>query len=282
MERAEHASGGRGPVVVLACAYSGVERLEHLLADCTALACTSGTGLLPLCAEAADTWQRVDGRAGPLSSLAASSLRALAGNMITVILARSGGSRWCEISFTPPAVAETFLRLYPETRFLCWHRDSQDVIRAGVQANPWGLAGRGLAPFVAAYPGSSAAAMAAYWAERTEALLHFEDAHPDHCHRVRYEHVARHPDQAATEISAFLGLDAAAPLAGPIAGRLARVLDNGAPAGQGGGGQHTESAGLQLPADHLPEALAEQVNGLQARLGYPPLILAGPAGAGVR
>jgi hypothetical protein len=284
MDRAEHTSGGRGPVIVLAYAYSGVDRLGHLLAGSADLACTSGTGLLPLCAEAAGTWQRVDGHAGPLSPLAASSIRALASNMITVIMARSGGSRWCEISFASAGIAETFLQLYPTARFLCWHRDGQDVIRAGVQANPWGLDGRGLAPFVAAFPGSSAAAMAAYWVERADGLLRFEKTHPDHCRQVRYEDLIRHPDRTTTEIAAFLGLDVTVLPGGPAvsasssSGGPARSLDD-AQAGGGETGQDAGLAGLRLPAGHLPQTLADRVNSLQERLGYAALTLAGPAQA---
>jgi hypothetical protein len=276
MDRAQPASGGRWPVVVLAYAYSGVARLEDLLAS-SVLTCTSGTGLVPLCAEAADAWQRVDDRAGPMSQLAASSVRALVSNMITVILARSGGSRWCEISFSPPSVAETFLRLFPGARFLCWHRDCRDVMRAGVQANPWGLAGRGLAPFVAAHPGSSAAALAAYWAESTEALLLFEEAHADASRRLTYEDLTRHPDRAAAEISVFLDLDAADSLVGGSSGLMAWPPDDDACTENGGNGQEAKPAGLQLPASHLPKALVDRVNGLQARLGYAPLALASPA-----
>lgn len=258
------------PVIVLAYPYSGVERLEQLLAGHAGLACTSGTGLLPLCAEAVGTWQRVDGRGGSPSLLAASSVRALVGKMTTIILARSGGSRWCEISFGQPAAAQAFLQLYPEARLLCWHRDGRDVIRAGVQANPWGLADRGLAPFVAAYPGSSAAAMAAYWADRTEALLRFEEARPGNCLRVRYEEVTSRPGAAMTEISAFLGLDAKHVAAADATATAARPATTAAV---------TE---LELPAALMPAALNGRVNDLQARLGYARLELVSPARAAAR
>lgn len=269
----EHASGGREPVIVLTYSYADVARLERLLAGSAVLACTSGTGLLPLCAEAVGTWQQVDGRIGPLSLLAASSIRALVSNMITIILARSGGSRWCETSFAPPAAAEAFLQLYPEARFLCWHRDGQDVIRAGVQANPWGLADRGLAPFVAAFPGSSVAAMAAFWADRSEALLRFEEAHPGNCHRVRHEDLARHPGSVAGEISAFVGADAALPTAMATPAELSRGGLPGVTDGEAGTGRDGGPAGLDLPAGLMPRGLADRVNDLQARLGYAPLQL---------
>ena len=43
--------GQQWPVVVLAYAYSGAGRIQRLLSGSDLLACTSGTGLLPLCAQ---------------------------------------------------------------------------------------------------------------------------------------------------------------------------------------------------------------------------------------
>lgn len=267
MDQAGPTADDHGPVVVLAYAYSGVAQIERLLGASTALACTSGTGLLPLCAEAADCWRCVDGRAGPLSPLAASSVRALVSTMITTVVARVGGARWCEISFSPPAAAETFLELYPRAKFICWHRNGLDVIRVGVQANPWGLAGTGLGPFVTAYPGSSPAAMAAYWAECTEALLRFQQAHPAACRQVRYEDLTRQPGHEAGKISAFLGLEAATTsLAGPAADGQAWEPDPAGPEGR-----DADQADGRLPDSHLPAPLMDRVNDLQARLGYPPV-----------
>jgi Sulfotransferase family len=245
--------GQQWPVVVLAYAYSGAARVRRLLSASPVLACTSGIGLLPACAQAAAAWHQVDNRDGPLSSLAVSSIRTLAGSMISVILAGAGGSRWCEISSAPPGSAEALLQLYPGTKFLCLHRSCPDVVRACAAANPWGLAGTGLERFAAAYPGSSPAAIAAYWAERTEALLRFAGAHPAACRQVRYEDLAGSPAREAGEIFAFLGLDAAV---------LPLADENDGPAGD---------AGAPLPAGHLPPPLAQQVSELQVRLGYPPI-----------
>jgi hypothetical protein len=228
-----------------------------VLSGSTLFACTSGSGLLPLCAQAAATWQRVDNRDGPPSSLALSSIRALATCMITAIMAGTGRSRWCEISFSPPAAAETFLRLYPGTQFICLHRNCPDVIRAAIEANPWGLASAGLGNFTAAYPGSSAAAIAAYWAEFTESALDFQAAHPAACHRIRYEDLVDDPELAAGNMFAFLGVDASSP---PEAGgEEASTAVPGAPLG-----------GADVPASFLPRPLAGRVSLLQQRLGYPP------------
>jgi hypothetical protein len=247
----------RSPVVVLTYAYAGTSRIQRLLADGD-LAWTSGTGLLPLCAQAAAAWQRIDNHEGPPSSLALASIRALASSMITVILAGTGRSRWCEISYSPPGAAETFLRLYPDARFVCLHRSCPDVIRAGIEANPWDLAGAGFGAFTAAYPGNSAAALAAYWAECTESVLGFQQAHPAACRQVRYEDMDGRPDQEAQGMFAFLGLD---PAVSPASGAAAAA----------DGETSTLLDGAIVPASSLPGSLAERVNDLQQRLGYLPI-----------
>lgn len=250
----------RSPVIVLGYAFSGAAKLGQMLSGTPDLACTSGTGVLPMCHQAAATWQQVDGRDGPMSSLARASVRTLAGTMIGAILARTGGTRWCEISIASPATAGTFLQLYPETTFLLVHRSCPDVIRDCVRANPWGVAGTSMAEFAAVFPGSSAAAVAAYWAECTDQLLRFESAHPAACHRIRYENLTGTMDQPTQEILALLGLTPA--------GRtgLARGPQHAAAADDTPGRTETP-----IPAAHLPGPLVQRVNELQAHLGYPPV-----------
>jgi hypothetical protein len=111
----------RGPVVVLATAYSGAARLRTLLEDCPDLACTSGTGILPLCEQAAAVWRTADGRApqGTPSRLAAAATRALADALITSVLARAGQRRWCEFCSAMPRAATAFAQLYPQRS---WHK----------------------------------------------------------------------------------------------------------------------------------------------------------------
>jgi hypothetical protein len=79
------------PVIVLAPPYTGVSTLRSLLEGHPDLACTSGTGLLPLCEQAIATWSRADGRpADTPSSLALTATRALATSVIISILAKEG------------------------------------------------------------------------------------------------------------------------------------------------------------------------------------------------
>lgn len=79
---------------------------------------------------------------------------------MTVALARDGGTRWCELASALPPAAQTFLRLYPQTRFLIAHRRADAFLCAVLESSPWGLAGAEFAPFVSAHPASTLAAAA--------------------------------------------------------------------------------------------------------------------------
>jgi Sulfotransferase family len=263
-----------GPVIVLTYPYGGVWRLRALLETQPDLACTTGTSLLPLCEHAAAAWRSADGRdSGPLPRLAAVSIRALAASIITTVLARHGKHRWCEIATAPPATAETFLSLYPETTAITLHRAFPDVAYAALHASPWGLSDATFAPFTAAYSGSTAAALAAYWAARTASLLAFEQAHPGQCHRLRYEDLTH---SQPPDLPAILGLDRPAGLpqdsrdldlaAGPLSAADADSTPED-PNRQAPG----EGPVPPVPAELIPAPLLAQLNELAAQLGYPPV-----------
>jgi len=248
----------RAPVIVLAPAYSGASALRSLLAAQPDLACTAGTGLLPLCEQAMNTWRNADGRpAGPPSPLASAATRALAASFITSILVREGKSRWCEVAAASPEAARTFLRLYPQTRFLCLYRACQGAIRAVLDASPWGITDPVLAPFTTAYPASTVASLTAYWIATTGPLLAFEQEHPQSCLRIRYEDLVAARPETAASMAAFLG------------------LDDHAAAGPGGRPQPAPEnlAGPEpdFPAELIPPRMLAQASDLLGRLGYPAL-----------
>lgn len=244
------------PIIVLSYAYAGADRVQNALAAGGRLACTSGTGIIPECATAAETWRRIEGQQGAtMSRLAAAAIRALATAQITAILAGSGQPRWCELATAAPGAAETFLQVFPQASFVCAHRSCLEVIQAGVQASPWGLQGQGFLPFLVSYPGNSVAALAAYWATSTEQLLAFERAYPRVTHRVRYEDVTTQPDQALGAIRAnlALGRDGLA----PQPDWLTEPTD-------------TPESDAKVPDEMIPEPLRQRINQLHAELGYPP------------
>jgi hypothetical protein len=245
-----------GPVVVLTYAHAGVELLTRMLSANRSLACTFATGMLPLCHEAACTWQRVEGEDGPPSPLAIKSVRAMATTMITVIKAQTGASRWCEIAFASPAAVRTFLQVFPDSIVICLHRSLPGVFREAATTYPWGL---GESPFwasAASHPGNNVATIATYWATRTEALLRFEAEYPDSCLRIRYEDLAAEPGRQEREILTVLGLD----------GSQRAVPDkpwSGRP-----GALDSVGSGQPLPADRMPLQLLAKVKDLHGTLAY--------------
>jgi len=243
------------PVIVMACAGSGTGRLRSVLSAFSELACSQGTGIVPLCHQAVSTWQLVDGgAAGGLAPLAASSVRALCSTLTTVILAREGGSRWCEFTIAPPAAAQTFARLYPQARFLIAYCRADTVMRAVIGASRWGLEGPEFVPAVSAYPANPVAALASYWATRTAQQLEFEQAHPGICHRVRMEDLTADAAQAVAGINDFLALGGTDP-------SLPYTHDD----------HQDPPSGGDLPLDRVPASLLSRVNELHRTLGYPPV-----------
>lgn len=262
--QAAGAAGG-APVVVLTYKHGGAEPLWSLLTGYPGLACTSGTGVLPLCEQAAATWRSVDGgRTGTrLSPLAASSIRAMTTAVIIAVLARVGGRRWCEFANASPRSAETFLQIYPQARVLCLHRSCDSVMKDAVSASPWGLTGPEYAPFTAAYPASTPAALTAYWTAATAPLIEFEETHPDTCMRVRCEDLV--DDAYPADLLAFLGIEA--PRSGHR-GPDAPSRDSPPPG---------PTLHAPFPVDNVPGPLLAQADRLTRKLGYPPLRVNEPA-----
>jgi Sulfotransferase family len=253
-----------GPVIVLAYAGSGAGRLRSLLSTYPELVCTAGTGIVPLCDQAMAAWQAVDRRAGgKFSQLALASVRSFSDGLITAILAREGGRRWCELISAPPAATGTFARLYPQARFLTVHREASAVVRAILDENRWGLSGPEYAPFVSAHPASTAAALASYWAARTTQQLEFEQAHHGSCLPVRIEDLSADAAQAMHDIAGFLSADLPA---GPPS------LSQEDPSGPAA----LEPPAAGFPLNQITAASLAQLNELHRKLGYPPLTSAEP------
>jgi Sulfotransferase family len=243
-----------GPVIVLTYAYSGAELLQSVLSRHPDLACTSATGLLPLCEQAAETWRVIEAQPeGPPSALAARSIRGTVTAMVTSVLSWHGKRRWCETATASPAYVETFLQLFPGTRVLCLYRSCPDVIQAALRASHWGLAGDAFAPYTSAHPASTVAALTAYWTARAGQLLAFERAQPSCARRVRYEDLGAGPRD---DLWAFLGMS------GPDPGGRGRADTTTS-------SQASPRQWLPFPADQVPPGLLRRANELMQELGYP-------------
>jgi hypothetical protein len=253
-------SGQGGAVIVMAYTGSGAGRLRSAMSAFPGVTCTGGTGILPLCHTAVTTWQTVDGReSGVVSPLAASSARTLSAALVAAILARDGGRRWCEFTTAPQAAAETFARLYPQTRFLIVHRRADTTVRTILGGSRWGISGSEFAPFVAAHPASSLAALVSYWATCTAQQLDFERAHHESCLRVRVEDLTAHSAQTLQDIGEFLDLDE--PVASPWL----------VPGNHGSGPADADPPATGLPLALIQAPMRAQLNDLHHILGYPPI-----------
>jgi hypothetical protein len=266
------------PVVVLTYAQAGARWLDAVLSAYPTLACTSGTGLLAACDQAAAAWRNAEGRRPdlPLSRLAAASIRSLAAALLTAILAPTGRSRWCETTIVQPGAAATFLELFPGTRFVCLHRSCPDVIYSIIQNSPWGLSRADFADFIEAHPGSTVAALAAYWTAHARRLLSFEEVHQRECLRVRYEDLVSDPEETTSILRDFLGLDRHVlrlpkpPNEELADGHISASADDSA-SGPGLTDADKPGCGAGVPVGQIPERLLSQVNEVLTMLDYEPL-----------
>jgi hypothetical protein len=260
-----------GPVVVLSYAFAGADLLTGALSASPSLACTSSTGLIPLCHAALAAWQQADDRAGPPSALAITSVRAMAGAMITAIQARTGAARWCETALAQPAAADSFLQVFPSAAFVCVHRDLPGILTDSLAAYPWGLGGSPFWPHAARHPGNSVAAIAAWWAAAARSLLDFEARHPSSCTRVHREHIAADPGAAAARITSRLRLD---PGDAAAVRAHAETAAASTPADAGRDPQASQPRPA-APGQLIPPGLLPAISRIQAELGYdqltPPL-----------
>lgn len=258
-----------GPVVVLSYALAGSGLLTRTLSASSSLACTSGTGVLPLCHTAMVAWQQIENRSGPPSALAIKSVRALMDTMITVIRATTGAQRWCETAFAQPSSVDAFLQVIPTAAVLCLYRSLTGVLKDAAQSYPWGLGGSPFWPYSAGHPGNNVATVGAYWAASARSLLDCEAKHPDSCLRVRYEDLVTDPGTEARRIFEWFDVDQqdlALPR-GP--GRTAHGPDRPATAASAqASGPRSRQPDQTVPVDRIPSQLLDQVNRLHRELGY--------------
>jgi protein-tyrosine sulfotransferase len=268
MKRADARPTRSRPIVVLTYAESGYHVLRAALDQHPQIACLLDAGIVPLCRHAVETWGRVEQQpARRASALGLAMTRSMVGALVTPVLARRGKQRWCDISPGAAPAAPAFLELYPDAQFICLHRNCLDVIASILESSRWGIIDNGFWRFAAAHPGNNVAALANYWIIHAKAIISFQDAHPDQCMDVRYEDLMTRPEQARTEIFAFLGND-----------RDSVGMDMSARPGQyvepRAIGEDVRSAGDHdpsrdsVPADLIPPHMLAELNDILSSLGY--------------
>ena len=258
----------RGPVIVLTYAHAGAEELQRALSASKSLACTTGTGLLPLCQAAVTAWQQAESRDTP-SSLAVTSVRTPLSTITAVIQAREGSARLCETAIATPAAADAFARVFPDATFVCFHRCFPGVLAAGLSAYPFGLGNSPFWPYSGPHPGNNIATIAAYWAARTQALVEFEAHHAGSSCRLRYEDLTADPVAQASIIYARLGLDATdLTVPHPPHDQAASAMADTSPASSADL-ENSIPPGLRATIDRLSERLAYSALPYLAQAEYP-------------
>ena len=252
------------PIVVLTYGFCGERRLRFLLerADHEVF-CTKGTGIIPACGAALRAWQGAEGSSvtGEASPLAVRSVRAMVDGMIAVIAARYGGRVWCETATADPRTVESFLTVVPETRVICLYRSCEDFVYTVLNDSPWGVDEPQFAASVSAHPYSSVAAISSWWVARSKSFLEFESKRQDRCFRVRFEDLALKEDSVAAMLSEWLDFPGKF---GPAQGWTGD--DSFSPTDRPPG------CGAGFPVDQLPRVLAEEIDSIQLKLGYSPLL----------
>ncbi len=270
----------RSPVFILTASRSGSTLLRFILDSHPDFACPPETSVASMCAVIARTWGALENadaytarpvhEAAALSPDTITAVREAADRVYDSYLRRRGKRRWCDKSLDTSQHAELILQVYPEARFICLYRHCMDVIASGVEVCPWGLHRFGFDPYVAQHPGNSVAALGSYWLATVQAVLAFEEKHPDSCHRVRYEDLAGSPENTAAAIFSFLGAE-------QVPG-ITRQCFEVPHDGNGPGDEKiwftSEVAsdslgrGIQVPAAALPMAIRGPINDALGKLDY--------------
>jgi hypothetical protein len=281
------ASGGAvawrpDPVFVLCMGRSGSTLLRFLLDAHPDLACPPETSLPALCGQLAVVWSLIEG--APLSAerdaaptrvpdAAVGGIRRMVDEMTGSYLARRGKRLLCDKSLGSARFADLLAQIYPGARFVCLYRHPMDMIRSGLDACPFGLTGYGFDQYIVGSPGNAVLALARYWLDNASLIAGAEQAHPDRCHRVRYEDLVENPEGVMRDVYAFIGVEQAPGVARAcFSGERERfgpadhkIWATAAVSRDSVGTGELVPAGLILPP------VADAINELAGKLGYLPV-----------
>jgi hypothetical protein len=268
------------PVFVFSAVRSGSTLLRFILDSHPELACPPETSVSQACKHLANTWNILEyARASDdpnsvdlniVREHTLAAVREAIDSAFNYYLQSVGKRRWCEKTPDSCFDAELLAQLYPQARFICLYRHCMDVIASMVEARPWGF----MRPtYAAEHPGNNVAAGGSYWLANVRRTIAFEKAHPDRCHRVRYEDLITAPEETAAAIFSFLGAD-------QVPG-ITQTCFQAAHQGNNFGDRKiwftsaitTESLGrgIQVPTVLLPMQLRKDINRALTELDYRPV-----------
>jgi hypothetical protein len=272
----------RDPVFVLCMGRSGSTLLRFLIDAHPDLACPPETNMPALCSQLAVVWSLIEG--APLAAergdappqvpdAATKGIRNMLDEMTGSYLDRRGKRLFCDKSLGSARYADLLMQIYPRARFVCLYRHPMDMIRSGLEACPFGLNGYGFDAYIAASPGNAVLALARYWLENATLIAGVQEAHPELCHRVRYEDLVEDTEGVMRGVYAFLGVSPAPGVASAcFTGERERfgpadhkIWATSAVSGDSVG------RGESIPAGMIPPQVTAAINELTGKLGYLPV-----------
>jgi hypothetical protein len=147
------------------------------------------------------------------------------------------------------------------------------MIRSGLDACPFGLAGYGFDQYTTGSPGNAVLALARYWLDNAALIAAVEHAHPDRCHRVRYEDLVEDPEAVMRDVYAFVGVQHVPGVAracfssererfGPADHKIWATTSVS---------RDSVGRGELVPAGLIPPPVTAAINELAGKLGYLPV-----------
>jgi protein-tyrosine sulfotransferase len=205
-----------------------------------------------------------------LSARAKQAIRQAALAPMLYYCEREGKRIYCDKSLDSVYHLEAVRQIFPETRYVLLFRHVMDAVASGLEASPWGFQAYGYLPFVQRSPENFVVALVNYWLSHVDGALRWEEAHPELCHRVRYEDLVAAPEDVVSGLFEFLGVEWDLSVL-PAAFKRARVAS--------GPGDYkvtytstvdaaSVGRGKRVPVGMIPPPLLEAVNAKLTELGY--------------
>jgi hypothetical protein len=266
------------PIFVLSAARSGSTLLRRALDAHPEVACPPEANLAAAFESIHFAAHAVAADDADGCEIADELCRELAERTLGRFAREAAKSRWCEKSLHSLDNPEILVHVFPDAQFLWLFRQCTDTIASAVESCPWGYGAAGFhgsygfEEYVQRSPANFVYAVAAYWADKAEAALRFEAAHPDRCRRLRYEDLVRAPAKTLGGVFDWLGLGWSDEYADP-----ARILGGRRTSEMPGDykiryttGFETSSTGRgwTVPIDLIHPSVRERIDRIGAELGY--------------
>jgi Sulfotransferase family len=267
------AGAARDGVFVLCAGRSGSTLLRYLLDSHPELACPAESLVGQVCRSVHQVWKEVAGTGPPSGPDGRALARGVVDEVMRQYLAQRGKQVWCEKSLTSVPNLDDITATFPGARYVCLYRHAMDMIASGLEASRWGYGHFGFRSHVQRRPENVVAALAEYWADRTEQILELERAGRFATIRVTYEELVTSPRAALGTVLEFIGVRHEDGLVDDlVSGALSRGHSEGLQDYKVGFTDtvHTNSlgGGRTVPIRVLDRTLRERVNELLAELGY--------------